>query len=491
MRRVATVLVALLLVSSATATPAAAQLSTPISQEECSELDQFINRWVNSASYGLSTGIEGCLAPDNGAIDQMKQEDGNQTKVDIYSAASATKAGQDSFFASYSNYLNDSEATAWMKAQSAVAQAYENGSTKAEAKIQAREAISSYYAIKQENLIERWNITVSHARYLDEQATMEDGISSSFVAMDATGSNLAGEDHELWYENRSMGLVDGSSHGVLAVVSTDMYSGSGHPYKFTPATGQQSYQSYQEYHGLEVSAPNSNYDNLQLLTFDEYATRWSELQSMNSNLQSEIENFVDATWTDFEAGNINSTDVLSANTAMFEYGVRSGAENESLWSSTAALSMMGYDTPTLNNSGTMRITYGAYDFHGLVMARNAPNGTWTNGTTYNTSNIDGPVFFLTTDGEKIDTTDGETFTIESISAKDGTPTETVNTTQYVYKSANTTQFLEMQSELESLRQEIENREASIGGGSGLGSSKTMIAIVALAGAALLLGRSNH
>ena len=98
----------------------------------------------------------------------------------------------------------------------------------------------------------------------------------------------------------------------------------------------------------------------------------------------------------------------------------------------------------------MDVTYGNSTYTGLVMARNVPNGTWVNGTTYNTSNIDGPVFITTIEGEKIDIPEGETFTIEAMRSQDGSSISNVSTTRYNYKTSNAS--------------ELEQREPTTGGG---------------------------
>ncbi|TVT78312.1 hypothetical protein FQA18_20420, partial [Haloferax volcanii] len=89
--------------------------------------------------------------------------------------------------------------------------------------------------------------------------------------------------------------------------------------------------------------------------------------------------------------NINSSDVISANTAMFEYGTQSGSDSTSLYDSTAALALMGFDVPDMQSSGLMNVTDQSgtanVTYQGLVLARSAPNGSWSANTTYNASAI--------------------------------------------------------------------------------------------------------
>jgi len=154
--------------------------------------------------------------------------------------------------------------------------------------------------------------------------------------------------------------------------------------------------------------------------------------------------------------------------------------------------MMGFDTPDLNQSGTMDVTYENTTYTGLLLARNAPGGSWNVNTTYDPSNIDGPVMLATTDGRKIDLTSN--FTVESMRAKDGSNIESVNTTKYAYKTANSSELMEMQERLTTLRQEIEDREpgggAGGGSGDGFGGNTMLIVLAAAAVAALVLGSQN-
>ncbi|TVT78897.1 hypothetical protein FQA18_20350, partial [Haloferax volcanii] len=105
---------------------------------------------------------------------------------------------------------------------------------------------------------------------------------------------------------------------------------------------------------------------------------------------------------------------------------------------------------------------------------------------------DGPVFIATATGEKVDL-DG-TFTITEITARDGSSVQSQNTTQYVYKTTNTSEFVNMTNELESLRQDIEEREQSSGGSGGSGgldSQALGIALLVGAAAVLLIQREGN
>ncbi|MDG5778844.1 hypothetical protein VB773_01035 [Haloarculaceae archaeon H-GB2-1] len=463
---------------------------------ECTALDDF----VMFLTLGL-VNADSCTrqAYVDAAVEDMVASDANQTKVDIYSGATGVKAGTEAWLVPYDNHLSDTESVAWMKAEAAVAEAYANGSSKAVAKVRAKEAIADYYAVRQVNLIEQYNVSISQMNTLREMALQEDGIGQYYIWLSyEPGTYSDGPDSIEGVTPRTVSLTNGSTHPTLAFHVTNPGAGPTSYYN-TPAKYDTNFGSYGESRYLVVKPPNSNYEKLEAFDFKAFPQRWIQIESMNTNLQSEADVFVDATWADFDAGQVNATDVISSHTAMFEYGVRSADKDEGLWRSTAALAMMGYDTPNLMSSGTMTVEYGVGTYSGLLMARNAPNGSWEANKTYNTSAIDGPVFMLTTDGEKVDFADGREFTISGMTAKDGTAVNATETTKYVYKTANTSEMLELQGQLLDLRAEIEERElARIGAGDGIGglfggSIDSTTALVGVAGLAVvvILGKGGR
>lgn len=498
-RRGLAVLFAVLLVTAGASGPVSATLGF----QDCDVSDSAISAFINSLIN--PNGDECRFNPTDSTLDL----DGTQDKVELYSAASAEKTSLDSYNTAMDNYLNDTESVAWMKAQVAVAEAYEDGKTKEQARIDARRAIADYYAVKQKNDIARWNATVSAAEVsIEERSESEPINNSTFVTKDDfaqvdSGSGWAVSKTYEGLNTSSVTLVNDSSADVLA-------------YNYTIGDGYNSVNTYETYYvtparhewlqidgnfgwgfrGWEIAAPNSNYDSMTFIEHQSFADRWARYETKNDDLQAEASNFVNATYDDFAAGNINSSDVISANTAMFEYGTQSGSDSTSLYDSTAALALMGFDVPDMQSSGLMNVTDQSgtanVTYQGLVLARSAPNGSWSANTTYNASAIDGPVFIATATGEKVDL-DG-TFTITEITARDGSSVQSQNTTQYVYKTTNTSEFVNMTNELESLRQDIEEREQSSGGSGGSGgldSQALGIALLVGAAAVLLIQREGN
>lgn len=486
--RIASAVFALLLVTAGVAGPATQNVAAA---HECSELERF----VNFATYGVVNSECGG-DPTAHAIEDMKESDANQTHGDIYTAAVDQSATVDNAAAQTDNYLNDTRSVAWMKAESAVARAYENGATKSTAKVKAKEAIADYYATKQKNLVNRWNSSATSLVYLRNTADME-GLDvragESNPAMIYLDSNdiyqmgLTGET-----ANQSVEMVNGNSTGIVAI-QVDEY-GSAYlnaPYYTHPLNRIQDTTSNNnvDFYSFRVKPPDSSSsDEIEYANTNTIKQRWDRIESQTSELQTEADAFVEATWTDFEAGAINSSDVLNANTQMFEYGT-----DGSMYESVAAVSSMGLDTPDINGTGTMTVTdvTTGVTYDGLVMAREAPNGSWEANTTYNASNIGGPVFMVTTDGKKVDFS-GQ-FTVGTISDTEGNPMQNVTAEKTTYVTSNTSELNAKVDRLLEFRQEVEDKEPSggAGGGSGGMSQNAILTLLAVAAAAALVyGRQN-
>jgi hypothetical protein len=522
--RLAAPIFALLLVTAGVAGPMAQPASAT---HDCDEVDALV-------AFATFTTVNADKCTNNHVahvVEDMEKSDANQTKVDIYNAGLEQHAQSDVAMATRENYVNDTESVAWMKAESAIAEAYENGSSKAVAKSRARTAIAEYYAVKQHNLLESWDVSINSYETLWTVAQNESGITQGPFD-DIFTSNLAGDGfvtHNGTYNtdgryypglrdirNQNVSLVNGSTKEVRSLrfetydtddnhwdnyatmsvhpgMSEGNFSGTGaahvngEGYFETGYPGNYNY----ELHYLAINPPNSNYNEAVYLRPGRYWEVYDRIETQNTNLQNEVGAFVNNTWTEYNSGKINSSDVLNRNTQMFEYGTTATSSEGSLYDSVAALSSMGLDTPTLNGTGTMTVTHDNVQYHGLVMAREAPNGTWKANTTYNGSNIAGPVFIATTGGKQVDL-DGE-FRIGTISNTAGDPMTSVTADKTNYKTANTTELLDKMDRLLELRQTIENKGPSggAGGGSGGMEPNSMLIIgVAVAAALLLAGRRN-
>lgn len=485
-------LVVALAVSGAglTATPVAAD-------HDCSTVNKGVWYTFSGVSLlGEATGGSGAgcdMWHGEPAVQEVRDLEKNKTKIDLYAAAAGQQEQSNVSLTINANYLQDTESIAWQKAEAAIAEAYENGSTKSEAKVAAREAIKDYYSGRQANLLQNWNVQAVSIDYIHDRAEQEGFTSGSASTWVHVAENQNGNDRSFGgLTNVSRTLINGSTMNEVT------YAAGYVPEDFHIDSGTQSPSgSTESYETVRVPAPDGSYERMDYVVFEQYKTRWNEISTKQQSLNSEVDAFVDATWQDYQDGNINSTDVISRTTLMFEYGTRTANGSGNYYDMVGAAAGMGLDTPNLNGTGVMTMTIpdAGNSYEGLVFARNAPNNTWVVGDTYDPANITGPVMFATTDGQLFEV--DRPFTIDSATDTEGNERSEVQTTNYNYKTANTSDLQGKYDRLLEMTQELENRaeelESGGGGGGGLGdASPYNVVALLLAGGALIyaLGSRN-
>lgn len=479
-------LTALLIVTSAFAMPMVSPVGTASATHECDTIDAA----VAAATFTYVNKDKCTNNHVDFAVEEVRDAETAQDKVDIYSAANGQKAQSQNYNVLYDNYLQDTESIAWSKAEVAVVEAYENGSSKAEAKVAAKEAIAEYYSVKQLNLIESYNTSVTSIDYLSDRVNQESfdkEYINPIMPNPPTYFEEQGEDYIWWVRGTStetVTLVNSSTRvsqtiklygeknptvqptdsTYVGINDGQSYLSASADYSEPDSTDAERWGAYVT--GIEVRPPNNNYDKISYMSFVEYKNRWDTIQTKNNNLQSEADTFVDGIWTDLENGNIDSQDVVSRNTLMFEYGTATANGNGTYYDSIGALAQMGLSSPDLNNTGQMTVTNERLGntYEGMLFARNVPNSQWETGTTYDAANIGGPVFMATTDGNMTEFTGN--FTIESAVDTEGNEQTTIQTKDYNYQTSNTTELNDKYSELLSLTQELQDRSEAVGGTAG-------------------------
>jgi hypothetical protein len=217
---------------------------------------------------------------------------------------------------------------------------------------------------------------------------------------------------------------------------------------------------------VRVNPPNSDYSKIYYSDFSNNSDRWSRIERKKDDLQTEVDAYVDATYQDYQDGKINSSDVLSRTTTMFEYGT--DAQNGSYYDMIGATAAMGLESPDLNETGQMTITDGAGTTYDGMLFGKPPSGQWEVGKTYDPSNISGPVQFATVGGELKELR--RPFTVEGATDKQGNSRSVVGTQRYNYKTANTSETTSKYSDLLGLTGDLQQRSESVGSNGGGGSS---------------------
>jgi hypothetical protein len=468
--RARSVLLTVLVVASAVL--ASPGVGTVAAVHDCSNKD--------AAVYGFSFGFVNEDKCTNNHVDQavteVREAETAQNKVDIYLALNAQTEQSRTFEATMSNYMQDTESPAWMKAEAAVAEAYENGSTKAEAKSKARSAIEDYYAKKQVNIIRNWE-TNSMAVLAMQRRSYQEGFSTQYGSKDQ-GDNIHVEgDYDKLNNGRFSTGFDPANRTTTLANGTDV------TYNTTEvacsSSGAMSVSESGADYGCDdvwIESPSSDYNKTVVFDLSYASERWSETETLSQNLKSDVNAYVDSVYPALEDGSLNSSEIISRQTRMFEYGTEAqNGSSGSYYDVLGATAAMGLAAPQLNETGQMTLTDSSGNTsEGMLFARNPPNGKWEVGETYDPANISGPVQFATKGGSLRQLE--QPFTVESATDKSGDSRSTVQTKDYSYRTADASQTAEKYSDLlrmtENLQQESESvdSEGSGGGGGSSGGS---------------------
>ncbi|KAA9400080.1 hypothetical protein Har1130_14590 [Haloarcula sp. CBA1130] len=182
------------------------------------------------------------------------------------------------------------------------------------------------------------------------------------------------------------------------------------------------------------------------------------------------------TYSAYQKGEINNSDLVDPYVLSNQ---QSAGEDFQGWAA-AQLTLMGTNSPeNFDQIGSFNVTTGdGTQYEGVLFSQENPaSGQFENGTTYNTSNIGGTQYVVTSD--RIVELDGE-FTIDSISTQDGQAVQNVTIQKTTYETTNVTELKQQYEDLARKRAEIEAREQNLRGSAGgglLGGSSSSLVLV--------------
>lgn len=440
------------------------------------------------------TGLPGSTKVDT------SETDAAQTKVDIYQSAQNSNAASEGFHTTLDNYLSDTKTQARIIGKNAYIKALNSGASKSAAKTEAKQAVADYYAVKQVNLMNQYEVEAQNYDYLHSVAANESNIAST---LDDGSDTFVGTYHTHPYgdggtieyqglNSVSYTLTNGSSHTYQApkvFVDAGYDSGDNINPTLTAHTAPSSVESSAgsgrssvHLESLMIRAPNDNYQNLKVVRWQEFNRLNSDIQTQNSEVQADIDTLAENTYSAYQAGEINNSDLVDPYVLSNQ---QSAGDDFQGWAA-AQLTLLGTNSPeNFDQIGSFNVTTeSGTQYEGVLFSQENPaSGQFENGTTYNTSNIGGTQYVVTSD--RIVELDGE-FTIDSISTQDGQTVQNVTIQKTTYETTNVTELKQQYEDLARKRAEIEAREQNLRGsaGGGLlgGSSSSLVLVLVVVGA---------
>lgn len=498
---------ALVLAFSLIITMASAPLAGPVGQveashAECTQTDEFL--WTFTLGY-LNNPLALNQQCDPSALSQhatdLEELHANATKTDIYNTGSQTKADSDQFLGVMGNYLQDSGTPAMAKAEAAAVAAIDANESRSAVEQAAVDAVEDYYARKQMNLVDQWNVAASTA-WTMENTSDEAGISDDFVRLRLTSSKNTGT-----YEyplqpidsgTTSLTMVNGTSYQAvtLTLLAYDHVNNEQETSTITIHHGETAVGTSADFttvDGVEVAAFDT-FSSQMALHFPSYKSEWDALQSKESQVEANAEAYASSLYNATQNGTANVSDYVSGATLAQEYATN--YNDTGFYAYLVGFSAtQGMAIPDLENTSLMTIQTATDTYQGLLMSQEAPSsGVWEVGVTYHTADIGGKQFVATTDGQLVEL-EGE-FSITSMEGPDGESINSTTSQEFNYTVTNESpNYLELQEDLRALRTEIENIEPLGGSGGGAGGfgfnlgTSGLVVIAAGAAAVLLFGRN--
>jgi hypothetical protein len=208
--------------------------------------------------------------------------------------------------------------------------------------------------------------------------------------------------------------------------------------------------------------------------------------------------FINNTFDQYQAGELNSSDLVDPYLGAREYSPNASFNEWALRSLLAA----GYDGPeNLSNIGEMDVTNhetGAR-YTGILMSDGQPEAGFVLGENYDAGNVSGSQFVVTENNTHELT---GLFTVNSATDAEGKEIqENITYKNITYETANTTEYAVLQQRLQNLTAQINARQQTLrnsGGGGlfdgfgfslgGVGGMGLPVVLLAAAAAVLVLGR---
>jgi hypothetical protein len=422
--------------------------------------------------------------------------DASETQGEIYKSAQTTSAQIDVLADSTSNWQTQT-ANAYRRAgKSAFVRALDNGASKTAAVTAAKEAVQANYSRSQIQLIKSFEAQVEAAVTMSETAEGEQNLSVSDVIakwnVDTESTDTNGP-YTLETTKTNVTLANGTEyeHTALEFVM------DGYDNFLVPVAPMQP-----DITGAAALPPdnleNASYEMiLQQDGPDGYTTLFNEYESQANTVASNVESFANEAYDSWSTGDISKTDLVDPYMGARDFEPN-GTQGET-WTQQQLLSL-GI-TPPKNFSSIERMTVrdesSGMVYNGTLMSGGTPQGGgFEVGQTYNAETVPGIQYVVSRTAK---TQLNGNFTLVNATDMDGQPVQSVNYTQPNLNTTNLEEFKEAMDEYRKFREEIETREEKMRNESsgptipnpfsGLSRMQSILAIVAVAGAALLILRN--
>jgi len=467
-----------------------ASLGGPVSQDarawemgtqgECDGTDFLLSMAANGGLIGNQILSGDCAL-------RFSDDEDATTDLDHYQQGVSYESQSDGFLTSYENFGQDTRSVAWSKAKITIVNSMNDGNTSSATKTLANETVDDYYSQQQAEIVRQWDRVVRSAEYT---------WSATNGSVTFNNNQLAG------FATVEVELYNGTT--MWTRVPVDDTNGADIPLAGLTRTGNNknhtgvssnddgSYWNSVERddNNLEWVDPDGS-DNARPIGNNRLYNLGNDISSQRAQVKDNIDQYVDGVYTDYQEGELNTTDVADPTTLA---GQAATEYNDSGYYSFASISLasLGY-AGNMNSSVTVSTANGTVD--GTLFYTADDLDGFTVGETYDPSTLNGTVYMAVQEDDNNGTVRilDDTFTIESATNPEtGESMDNVSVEEYTYDSTNSSELASELDRLSELRQEYEDMSSggSGGGDSGASSNLLLVLLAGAAGAAILMGRNG-
>ena len=411
------------------------------------------------------------------------------------------------------SHNNQTVALAYSEAWNAAVQVRNNGGSKSQATQASYNAVNEFYSMQQRSLYIQQNRQSLRLQVMVQTLNETDGLQTDQVLLvpeyDAGYFEFVQHNVQLW-NGESMNVTTGkywnedTGSGYVDEQGWHCYAPYGPSTGCSPDEDNTAIADW-----LQITSPTG--ETITIMDGNEYNKSYHQI---NDNRQQALDNMdvvVDGIWSNCDVGECKPSDagpihlIYSMSSdydstghyapASALLGAQGYAGNVSMaytvtWDNAGPNGNVSAGPPEKTADGQMWWTPGAFQ-----------NDTVQSGVEYNASEQNGSVYFIYQDGSlSRDTTFNGTYTPDEI--RNTKTNEVVNTTSGQDTTFDTTdtedlnaRLSELLAQMAALEDEVDSGEGSGDGGGGipLGESTTrlmIVAIILIAGAALLAGRED-
>lgn len=492
--------------------------------------------WVKEMGWMVTFPVFGDLLgwnQNHEDVDSLHKTN-NATHLDLYDGLVGQKYQYDNLVKTLNSYTQDSRTFAFVKAENATIQEIQAGTAESGVNTSARGAVHDYYTeSQQQKFVDGVSIALEETSYVSDRAANTSGLNRSDVvegiinelddnADSYTTDYAKSSANVVGVSTANVTAANGSTIEVTAVTfevihwadwdggSTTLYS-EPLTVEWNPVTtvnvsraGVQYYDAsddtahstrdmYVRMGGVRALPPDgSSLTPETVVDFDTTRVEWDDTGSTSTMVADNADVYASALYDAKQNGTLDAANYTSPYVLAQEYAT--DYNSTGYWSyAIAMLSSTGTATPDLNQTSVMNVEYNGVTHEGLVMASQFPNGTLEAGVTYdglNTTAFGERAWLVTTAGERLQL-DGQ-FTVKSMTDQQGNAVNVTKEVVYTYEGVNMTDYRNQQKLIKELMVEIQEREPAGSGGSGSDSGipreYILLAVVALAGAAMMGGK---